>query len=342
MDISSSDVKFITEHLQDDISKIIYINRIGYALTDDNGYLRNICMTIPEGKDFVATLEKHKNQEKIIFGAGRWGNWIKETFDNVSWNYLADNMQDKKYRGGGIPIISACDLLENHKNAFVVIASKFYWKEILKQLIDAGFKEEQIYLFGKIITDIEERIYFDLPELPHLPQEIFVDAGGYDGMTSVHFCKWAMNNWKIKIFEPDSASFAVCRNNLTILDNVEVIPKGLWNGTATLSFESSGSESRVADDETEKNKIQVVSLDEYLQGEPVTFIKMDIEGSELNAIKGASKTIRKYKPKLAISIYHKAEDIIEIPKLLLELNKEYRFWVRHYSLSWFDTVLYAI
>jgi hypothetical protein len=76
--------------------------------------------------------------------------------------------------------------------------------------------------------------------------------------------------------------------------------------------------------------------------ELVTFIKMDIEGSEYNALIGAADTIKKYKPKLAISIYHKPEDIIEILKLLLNMNQDYKFWIRHYSMAWFDTVLYAV
>lgn len=345
MNLNDKNVDFITEHLQDDISKTIYANRIFYAITGDKGYLRNICMTIPEGKDFVSILEKHADQEKILFGAGRWGGWIKETFNNITWDYLTDNnISDRIFscQGGGIPIISVDELVERHKDAFVVITSKFHWCEMQKQLLDAGFQREQLYLFGKAISNIGERIYFDLPELPHRTQEIFIDAGGYDGMTSFYFSKWATGKWRIKIFEPEPAFQKKCRDTLLALDNVEIVPKGLWNETAILSFETNGSESKIVSNESSEIKVPVISLDEYLDGDPVTFIKMDIEGSELNAIKGASETIRKYKPKLAVSVYHKPEDIIEIPKLLLELNKEYRFWIRHYSLSWFDTVLYAI
>ncbi len=69
---------------------------------------------------------------------------------------------------------------------------------------------------------------------------------------------------------------------------------------------------------------------------------MDIEGSELKALEGATETIRKYKPKLAICVYHKPEDIIEIPKKILELNPNYKLWLRHYSYVDTETVLYAI
>ena len=68
---------------------------------------------------------------------------------------------------------------------------------------------------------------------------------------------------------------------------------------------------------------------------------MDVEGAEKNAILGAENTISRYKPRLAISIYHKPKDIIEIPTLLKELVPEYNFAIRHYSTNVYETVLYA-
>ena len=69
---------------------------------------------------------------------------------------------------------------------------------------------------------------------------------------------------------------------------------------------------------------------------------MDIEGSELRALQGAKRLIQQYKPKLAISIYHKPEDTIDIPYYIHELVPEYRFYIRHYSYSPAETILYAI
>ena len=76
--------------------------------------------------------------------------------------------------------------------------------------------------------------------------------------------------------------------------------------------------------------------------ERVTFIKMDIEGAELEALKGARNIITKYRPKLAICLYHKPEDIITIPKYIKSLLPEYKLYVRHYSNNTGEFVLYAV
>lgn len=68
---------------------------------------------------------------------------------------------------------------------------------------------------------------------------------------------------------------------------------------------------------------------------------MDVEGSETESLYGARKTIEKYKPRLAVCVYHKALDFIEIPLLLLEMNPDYKFSFRHYASNLCETVLYA-
>ena len=83
-------------------------------------------------------------------------------------------------------------------------------------------------------------------------------------------------------------------------------------------------------------------LDNILQKKQVGFIKMDVEGHEINVLKGSEKIIRNQHPILAVSIYHRRSDIWKIPLLLLEYNKNYCFYIRYYGAANGDTVLYAI
>ena len=88
--------------------------------------------------------------------------------------------------------------------------------------------------------------------------------------------------------------------------------------------------------------VDVETIDNVVDSKRVTFIKMDIEGSELSALRGAETTISKSKPKLAICVYHKPEDLISIPQYINSIVPEYKFFLRHHQFISWETVLYAI
>jgi len=116
---------------------------------------------------------------------------------------------------------------------------------------------------------------------------------------------------------------------------------GAWSSSTILRFSARGdSSSHIA--ESGEIEIPVKALDDMILEERPTFIKMDIEGAETEALRGSRKIIEKYKPKLAICIYHKPEDLFEIPLLIREMCDEYRILIRQYSNSRFETVCYAI
>ena len=87
--------------------------------------------------------------------------------------------------------------------------------------------------------------------------------------------------------------------------------------------------------------VKVNSIDNVCAEDKVTFIKMDIEGSEIEALKGAVNVIKRDKPRLAICIYHKPEHLYEIPFLVKETVPEYKLYIRHHCDNCADTVLYA-
>jgi len=183
-----------------------------------------------------------------------------------------------------------------------------------------------------------------------------VDAGAFNGDTIAEF-EAACNNSnicyeKIYGFEPDTENFLALKSNFKGSENKELVNRGLYSSSMVLNFEESTSSAslgagtaRIVNNEvsTQEGFVQIktISLDEFLDGAKVTFIKMDIEGAELEALYGARDIIAKYKPKLAISVYHQRDDILDIPCFIKELCPEYKFYLRHYSNFITETVLFA-
>lgn len=177
-------------------------------------------------------------------------------------------------------------------------------------------------------------------------EEVFVDLGAYIGDTIMEFTNACKNQYKrIYGFEPDPRLFAVCEKNCS--DNrILLFQCGAGKEKAALSFLSEdgmGWSHFVKEGEGGLlESIEVVRLDDLIRDE-VTYIKMDIEGMEMDALQGAERLIREYKPKLAVCVYHKPEDIVEIPEYLDSLNLGYQLYLRH---AWrhcgTDTVLFAV
>jgi FkbM family methyltransferase len=182
--------------------------------------------------------------------------------------------------------------------------------------------------------------------IPFGNNEVFVDCGSYTGDTILAFNKKVNGCYnKIYAFEPDDYNYAKLMETIIAnkLRNVEVVKKGCWSREAELSFTSDRGMSSVdIDNIFNNNKINVTSIDNVVDIENVSFIKMDIEGAELEALKGASETLKRSKPNLAICVYHKPEDLITIPKYILEIVPEYKFYLRHHQYITWETVLYAV
>lgn len=122
--------------------------------------------------------------------------------------------------------------------------------------------------------------------------------------------------------------------------NWEIFNYGVYDNNSKLYFTSNSSCTKVSKDGD--IAVDVIKLDDFFKShESPTFIKMDIEGSELAVLRGCAETIRNHKLKLAICVYHKPEDIFEIPEYILSLNPDYKMWLRHYTNLVNETVLYC-
>lgn len=337
-------IKSIYNRLGDDLSKEIFTYRLLYSLTGNIEYVLHIVRMTEEGDQIYSRLKEEKKR-KVIFGAGIWGKNIINAYQDMKFGCFIDNKAFGTYYCG-LPVISFEEYLKKYRNELVVISSRLYHVEIHEQLRKEGVTEENIIDAGMLIDNMSKKQYFDLPQLQDKKSdsEVFIDGGSFDGKTSVAFMNWCGGKYKkIYVFEPDSENQIKCENTLLQYKSkggVEIIFKGLWDNKTTLRFTAiSNGSSKV--DEDGIQQIDVVSLDEMIHN-TVTFIKLDVEGSEYKALLGARRIIRDNKPKLAISVYHKPEDIWELPELIKSLNPDYSFYLRHYSIAASETVLYAV
>lgn len=177
-----------------------------------------------------------------------------------------------------------------------------------------------------------------------------IDGGGCWGDTALIFAENAGDKGKVFSFEFFEDNLNILKENFSLnkktSKKVVLIEKPLYNISNTVLYLNHACADISTLTET-KNKFQTyktISIDDFVNEnkiEKIDFIKLDIEGSELASLNGAVKTIKKYKPKLAIAAYHKYDDYYEIPKFINELNLKYRFYFASYTLTGTDTVIYA-
>ena len=171
---------------------------------------------------------------------------------------------------------------------------------------------------------------------------VFIDGGAYVGDTIEEFVKYTNGKFgKIYAWEPDQENLVSLSKMAQKEKRIHIVRKGLWNKEETLCFsENATDKSKI--DETGNSTIPVSAIDMEHKDEKISFIKMDIEGAEMNALSGAKNTILKNKPLLAICIYHSYEDYYRIPLWIKELVPEYHIYVRAHSDSPGEAVVYAV
>lgn len=340
--------------LGDEISKKIFVSQLNYAATGDVSFIRELSMRYrnlnADIEMFDYNLREHGQKRLVVFGAGANGKDLVSVYRNLDWfcfldNYRKDTLDERT----GLPIFSLDKYagqygLENTKYV-IAVQDRSFVQAILQQLLKNGVLREDILTIPDWRNSSSQ--YFDV-FVPH-EQETFVDCGCYDGSTAYRFAGWCaeggMTYDKIWSFEPDAGSYEKCKRILHSLEHCKLFPYGISDKNGTVSFMANGHENariaRKSDNKEGLQTIDVICLDEFLKNERVTFIKMDIEGAEYDALKGSARIIREQKPRLAISAYHSLDHIIEIPELLLSLRPDYRFYLRHYSMLANEIVLYA-
>ncbi len=198
--------------------------------------------------------------------------------------------------------------------------------------------------------------YEELCTLPqYFPEDIFsvtgyknvVDCGAYTGDTLKEFANRTGERYeRYYAFELDRDNHVRLQETVATLhqkDKITCFPYGVWSEEKDISYGTMASDDSFSIYNTrETQTAHVVSLDQQLKDTPVDFIKMDIEGAEMEALKGCAAIIQKQHPAIAVCVYHRIEDLWEVPLYLKELCSDYKIYVRHHTKYWVsETVCYA-
>jgi len=183
------------------------------------------------------------------------------------------------------------------------------------------------------------------------PGDVVIDAGTCMGETTTFFAAAAGKDGFVHGFDMLPLHLSLTQHNIDqngFTDNAKIVGLGVSNATQGQEVQPDLSNTAINPSLALQGQgagLPTITIDDYVRQENLTsvdFIKMDIEGAELSALHGAVETMRKFKPKLAISIYHLHEDYVTIPQFLKGECPFYDFHLDHYTIFDQETVLYAI
>lgn len=318
------------------------VNVKGFIVSDVNGINKD---SVPGGLSVYSLDEVCSafNDYSIIIGAPKYKAEIKNILNNrchkediysfegeIYFTFIHDV---EEYR---------CYLLENWNRI----------EALYKELADQKSKETlQSFIMGRISGDQDYFINCMVPDqyyprdIMHFSeQEVMVECGANNGNTMLDFVHCVDSRYKhLFLFEPDKDCVGQIQNIISKnnLNNVTLIEKGAWREQTILTFAGDDSYGSGHVTESGEERIETDTIDSAVDIPP-SFIKMDIEGAELNALRGGVDYIKDNSPKLAICVYHEKEDLLDIPEYIKSINPKYKFYMRHHNWGATETVLYAI
>lgn len=227
------------------------------------------------------------------------------------------------------------DLLQKVYDLWADTRSKETFIEILRYKLTGDISH--------LFTCEEEKSEIFQNVLRLSPNETYVDLGAYRGDTVDEFLHYCDNRYqRILALEPDPKTYRKLQQHCQSYQNIQCFNYGAWSKSEQVPF-SYRTGRQAAIDLASKRTQQMVAVDDLLQGNTATYIKMDVEGAEQEAILGCAKTISTFQPKLNIGLYHRNKDLFTLPLLIKQLQPNYQLYLRHhpYIPAW-DTNLYAI
>ena len=347
-------------HLNDEISRKIFEAKILYASTGDVGYITGLESKYRNlNSDMQVYVEKlQKGSHCLIYGAGRAGHYLAGRFRRFGVKVDAfidpDESKGPVDKETGIKVITEKELSENKalygdKTFIISFSVKSAADEVKKRLMEEiGISEKNIRM-GIFDWRYNQGQYFDFFEPKE--NEVFVDCGCFDGSTCYNFAGWCGHKGfdHIYSFEADPKNYEKSKEILAPLGKCDLFPYGTADVSKKVYFAAEAFETSciISKEEAERRnfkgveQIETRALDDVLCGKRITFIKMDIEGAEYEALIGARKLIMENRPRMAISVYHKFEDFVTLANLVLEMHPDYKISFRHYGFDELETVMYV-
>ena len=201
----------------------------------------------------------------------------------------------------------------------------------------------------------ETNQYFCVPHFFNTGNEVFVDLGAYVGDTIEKFIQSQNGGFRhIYAFEIGNKQLQACKKRIKRLidewalheNSITLENMGIGINEETLYLKESQSllsttlENNI-DNGDKTSVVNITTVNKYFKNIPISFIKADIEGSEIDMLKGATEIIKRDNPKLALSVYHRPDDLINSVEILHKLNSDYKFILRHHSALLMETTLYC-
>lgn len=330
--VSSRKLKELIEKENIDVKILGFID--SYAKSSDNNNIK------------VFNINDFKDLNKTVVICTYYEEWIDEIIDILAHKNINDYF---------INMIILDPMYQLTKSNHSILESKIsfinsklenevdckIWKSVVDTLLDNKNNKE---LFTNYYEHGHQQ-YLDCIKIHN--NDIVIEGGVFDGITSLKIAD-KLTNGRLYGFDPLIANE---KDELFHNSKIEIIKKALWNKNTDLYFVHNGAGSYVTEDYskhvTSKNftEITAVTIDTFIEDNQLNnfdFLKLDVEGAETNVLLGGIKSIKKYRPTLAISIYHSLDDFFDIPFFLMKELNNYNFNIRLYSGALMDTIIYAI
>jgi FkbM family methyltransferase len=318
--------------------------------------------------DDIQQFQKNITDICIKENVTNYFNWFKDNYKTLEYfyNLLENNLEKKLYikmiltKLLGIQTISdeekeeyihSRDIFDN----LLVDNSIIKLKSVTRKLkfYDLSKLGYDIKLYGaRALLDklVTQKQYF-YKDCKIKKDDFVIDAGGCWADTALIFSSMVGEKGKIFSFEFFEDNLNIFKKNISynkeLAKRIILTEQPLYDKSNKILYlnHACADITTLTEKKNKEQQYRTISIDDFIKEKNIKkldFIKMDVEGSELKVLQGATTSLKKYKPKLAIDSYHKYDDYYKIPKFLNELGIGYKFYFANYTLGFTDTIIYAI